>query len=209
MYKGGKGAGGLAGGGGKGAQGAQGQGAWGSFRPGGAKGFQGGGKGQGGKGKGFGRGGQQQPQQFDTRNAAAIASRRAQESGAQALCPSEAKYGVCTFEQWKGRPCKYMHLKDLPRQIAAIDGLISTDFPGLPIEVDLATNKFVCQPCSDQALIDKLVKDITADTARVANILAEEAAAYDYNFDEIGNAGNSSTSNSSVQPASGFPGQAP
>ena len=167
-----------------------GKGAWGAWNPTrGKPAFQGGkagGKGQGGKGG------------FDTKNAANIARRRARETGAQALCPSEAKYGVCTYEQWSGKPCQYMHVKNLPGKMSAIDGLISTDLKGLPITTDFANNVHVCGPCTDQALIDKLVQEITAETGRMANIIAEEND-YEFNIEGTSADFNSSPSAPGVQ----------
>ena len=41
-------------------------------------------------------------------------------------------------------------MKNLPAQISAIDGLVSSDLKGLPIQADFASNTYVCGECSDQ-----------------------------------------------------------
>ena len=100
-----------------------------------------------------------------------------------------------------------MHVKNLPGKISAIDGLISTDLKGLPITTDFANNVHVCGTCTDQALIDKLVQDITAETGRMASIIAEEND-YEFNIEGASADFNSSPGVSATQSApSVFPGR--
>ena len=143
-----------------GGAGAAGGNAWGSYQK-GFGGFKGKGKGQ----KGY----------VNTRAAAAIANRRAFNTpGAQTMCPSELKFGNCTYQERTGRPCRYMHAKNVPAQLAAIDGLISSDFQKLNHKYDVATNTLQFAEKQDDAGLAATIAAVSAEAARVAKELEEE-----------------------------------
>ena len=174
---------------------------WGGYRPSQGQGqAQGQGFGQGfGKGKGKGKG----------KSASSIANRRSRETGSQALCPSEAKFGQCTYQQWSGKPCRYQHTKNLPAALSAVEGLVAADLKGLPVTMDLASNQIVVGNCTEEA-IAAAVAAAKVQTEKTALEIAKEENDF-LIYAASGEVGEMSTvNNTSVQQylPPGFQGQA-
>ena len=126
-------------------------------------------KGKDGKGKGKG-----------APSALAVAHRRAQDGGnkAQVVCPTQQRRGHCDFEQRTGRPCRFMHVKNLPPTLAAVDGLISSDLRGFNLTYDCEDNTYVCGECAtapkNGTEAPALASVIENEVAKTAAELSEE-----------------------------------
>jgi hypothetical protein len=168
-----------------GSKGGSGNGAWSGY----GKGYSGTtstkGKGKGKDGKGGGKG-------YDNRRALDIAHRRAKQNGGQVLCPSEAKYGKCTWQEHSGKPCKFMHVKNLPPQIAAVEGLVSSDLKGLQLNYDPTSNVYMCAPCKDDTNLASVAAAVESEAVAIAQEIENEGE-----FQVYDNTGSS---------AQGFPG---
>ena len=90
------------------------------------------------------------------------------------MCPSELKFGTCTYQERFGRPCRYMHAKNVPAQLASIDGLISSDFQKLAHKYDLATNTLQFAESQDEGNLSATIAAVTAEAVRVAKEIEEE-----------------------------------
>ena len=152
----------VKGGGGKG-NGGFGKGApWSGYRPG--QGSQGS---QGYKGKGKGKGKGPSPAQ--------VAMRRAAESNArgqpaEVMCPTQQKRGFCDYEARTGYKCKFMHAKNIPPALSAVEGLISTDLK----EYVLTYNGDGTFNCSGGPEQPSMAAVAAAEVEQVAKILATE-----------------------------------
>ena len=67
-----------------------------------------------------------------------------------------------------------MHAKNVPAQLAAIDGLISSDFQKLSHKYDVATNTLQFAEKQDDAGLAATIAAVTAEAARVAKELEAE-----------------------------------
>ena len=67
-------------------------------------------------------------------SAIAVAWKRAEQQpgkGAVPLCPEYQRTGRCTYFSRTGRECRFKHVKDVPQALSSIEGLLTTDLPGL------------------------------------------------------------------------------
>ena len=67
-------------------------------------------------------------------SAIAVAWRRAEQQqgkGAVPICPEYQRTGQCTFFSRTGRECRFKHVRDVPQALSSIEGLLSTDIPGI------------------------------------------------------------------------------
>ena len=124
------------------------------------------GKGQFDKGKGKGKG-----KGKPTSNA--IASRRAEKNGSQALCPTEARTGRCDYEARTGRRCKFLHVK-LPKELSGIEGLIRSDLGEL--RWDSAESCYLCTDELDKSQLPDFIAHVEAEVANVTAELMNESA---------------------------------
>ena len=51
--------------------------------------------------------------------------------GAVPLCPEYQRTGRCTYFSRTGRECRFKHVKDVPQALSSIEGLLTTDLPGV------------------------------------------------------------------------------
>ena len=147
-------------------------GAWGSWK-GGAGGRKGDSK---GKGKGKGLGGKGGP------TTAAVALSRAKKvPGGTPICDEYRRTGQCTFKSRTGRRCEFLHVDKIPAALSSIEGLISTDFKGVPMTCDWTSGVWTCGACTEQSAstianletaIEKAYEELVADYQ-----CGEEAAA--------------------------------
>ena len=123
------------------------------------------GKGQEGQGKGKGKG--KGPSPF------AVASRRAQLHGSQALCPTEARTGKCDFYERTGRACKFLHVK-VPKELSGVEGLIRSDLGDLKwCEQD---GCYLCTDELDRAVLPDFIAHIADEVQQITEQLSEEEA---------------------------------
>ena len=93
-----------------------------------------------------------------------IALKRAGGDYTKVLCPTELRTGVCDYEQRNpGKSCKYMHVKNLPKNLSGIEGLIDSDLADVNVTYDPKTKSFTC---SD--------KPASGSEATFANVVANE-----------------------------------
>ena len=82
--------------------------------------------------------------------------------------------------------------------LAAVDGLISTDFKQLDYKFDLSTNTLECAEAQDQAKVEATIAAVAAEAARISKEIEEEL---DYSFEPP-----PAEAAASSGSASGFPG---
>ena len=97
-------------------------------------------------GKGGGKGGKGP-------TAAQVALKRAGGDYSKVLCPTELRTGKCDYTERSGKPCRYMHARNVPKSLASIEGLIASDLQGVNLTYDAKEGTFVCseKPASEQA----------------------------------------------------------
>ena len=119
-------------------------------------------KGKGvGKGKGKGKG----------PGPGAIANRRAQKNGSQALCPTEARKGKCDYEANTGKPCKFSHVK-VPKELSGIEGLIRSDLGNL--QWDEQEQRYCCCDELDPAQLDDFIASVHNEVIECTQELEQE-----------------------------------
>ena len=60
-----------------------------------------------------------------------MAARRAAAGQRIPICPEYQRTGQCTDFARTGRECRFKHVRDVPQALSSIEGLLSTDIPGI------------------------------------------------------------------------------
>ena len=135
-----------------------------------------------------------------SKGALAIAHRRAREQGkgAQVVCPTEQRKGFCDFAQRNpGKVCRFAHYKNIPAQLSNVEGLISTDFMGIPVTMD-ENGDYICGTCTPEKAA--ALSSVSDEVAKMAATIAEE---YDFQVYEV--PGKAQQAAPGGESASGFP----
>ena len=101
----------------------------------------------------------------------AIANRRAQNHGSQALCPTEARKGKCDYYENTGRQCKFLHVK-VPKELSGVEGLIRSDLGDL--QWDEAEQRYHCAGELDVSELPDFIAHIGEECAIIIEQLASE-----------------------------------